>query len=308
MKGLIRLRLCIPLLFMAFPAHAGNSTTNGTAGSWHGPLGSADPNYFVAADSFDDPALDEGFHLEFYLSLGYPFHLPASRWNLPRADRIIPIYNGLYDFYFGNSRYKSAPIVSRRQNPGLVMEWDTFTNQTFRFGYFHESNGQTLDEAGGAAAFALLKAKVDKEYALSRVSRGWDYIMGRYRFGKDNPERPFRFLGHVELRHYFGFQAFGTIDSEELVFWEPVAEQPGIREFDGVRLMAEQHFPVLKHDASLRLELKTGIGGDQAFENWSSKASCTWGVLHLFYFNGYGREPSTYHLRSSYVGLGVEFR
>jgi outer membrane phospholipase A len=27
-----------------------------------------------------------------------------------------------------------------------------------------------------------------------------------------------------------------------------------------------------------------------------------------FYFNGYGKEPSTYNERTEYIGIGLEFR
>ncbi len=306
-KTLIPLAL---LLASARPVCAHNVNA-GWRGSAYGPLSSDDPNYFVIADSLDKDTLNDDPHIEFYLSLGYPVHFPDSWWVL-KIDRVIPVYNGLYDFYVGSSRYDSSPIISRRQNPGLVVEWDFEARKpadtTVRFGYFHESNGQTLDDSAGtgAAEFNVLETRVDEEYALSHVSRGWDYLMTRVQYQSSTNATSFR--AYAELRHHFDFQAFGNADSEEDIFWEPVPTEPGIHEYDGLRLLAEQKFKLCGIDSNIRLELKTGYAGDEALQNWTYKPSFTWGILHLFYFDGYGKEPSSYHIRNQYAGIGVEFR
>lgn len=62
-------------------------------------------------------------------------------------------------------------------------------------------------------------------------------------------------------------------------------------------------------DFKLRTELKAGIhdptnpGGKLTLEIVKRNLR-----LSAFYFNGYGKEPSTYHLRTKYFGLGLEFR
>ena len=279
---------------------------------WDGlGLTSYDPNYFVIAETFSDGELAEDTHIEFYLSIAYPIALNTKAFYWP--DRVIPVYNGLYDFYLFGDRYDSAPILSRRQNPGLVFEWNSNTDKVFRLGYFHESNGQTLNDSDGTGATDYQNEldRVDEAYALSQVSRGWDYLSARadfsFDFGEENKNKLTDLLLQLELRNFFDFQTGGS-DSEEGIFWEPVTEQPRVREFDGIRLTAEHQFELLKADSSLRLELKTGIGGSDALQNWSYKTSLTWGIFHVFYFDGYGREPSSYHLRSEYAGFGVEFR
>ncbi len=145
-------------------------------------LQSEDPNYFVYASPIDNGELDgDDPHVEFYLSIQYPFHLweNARLW---QPDHLVAVYNGLYDFYMiPGKRYDSAPVLSRRQNPGAALEWDAGSGGRVRLGYFHESNGQTIDADDGAAAYARELLQGGREYALSQISRGWDYADVRYR-------------------------------------------------------------------------------------------------------------------------------
>lgn len=273
--------------------------------SYFSRLQSEDPNYFVFAHPIDNGELDgDEPHIEFYLSIMYPFNLPENdRWWQP--DHILAIYNGLYDFYIiPGERYDSAPILSRRQNPGATLEWDIAEKSAFRFGYFHESNGQTIDGEDGAAAVATEVLQGGEEYALSQVSRGWDYVNARY--GHTGGDR-WRWTAQVELRQFLHRQGFGSAATEDEIFWDP-SNGAKIQDYDGLRLMFEQRTPI-PGDVGLRLELKTGTADGEALGNFGGKVSLNWwNCMTLFYFNGYGKEPSSYHLRTEYIGFGLEFR
>ena len=63
---------------------------------------------------------------------------------------------------------------------------------------------------------------------------------------------------------------------------------------------------------SARLELKTGIADADSLKNLTGRITLTKQIegipFSLFYFDGYGKELSTYHLRTQYAGIGLEFR
>jgi outer membrane phospholipase A len=99
------------------------------------------------------------------------------------------------------------------------------------------------------------------------------------------------------------------------VFWElNRITQPKIGEYDGIRLLLSGQFDVPNEfvtNVKLSALLRTGY---QAF-HFSQRYEATIRVkikdfsipLYAFYFNGYGRELSTYHEKNSYYGIGVEF-
>lgn len=113
------------------------------------------------------------------------------------------------------------------------------------------------------------------------------------------------------MRLFCDCQAFGASDREDHIFWDSRKADLKIRDYDGLRLMTEYRFA---DKAIVRGELQTGISEDQWFRHTGGKLTTdinigsphTW--LSLFYFNGYGKEPSTYHLRTNYYGIGLEFR
>lgn len=297
--------------------------------SWIGKLASNEPNYFVLADSFDNDTLQEDLHLEFYLSIQYPLAFPVrrilgeyGRWAPPA---LFFIYNGTYDFYmFETDRYESAPVISRRQNPGLAFEWGLEPNRKLRLGWFHESNGQSIDSGSdsnnngvddGTEEFALEQADGGEEFALSQVSRGWDYAVLKYQSESEEvieTTRENRWRYEIGVRLFCDCQGFGLSGKrEDKIFWEPVRDQPKIRDFDGLRFMYEYSW-FRNGRFKTQVEVKTGTSDAEALSTVSGKFSLsvnisnTW--LTAFYFNGYGKEPSTYHIRTNYFGIGFALR
>lgn len=248
-----------------------------------------EPNYFIfAKDNHDD------FHLEFNLSVKIEYG--PSYWN----HKLISIYNGTYDFYL-ESR-DSSPIISRRQNVApIAYQYTSDATQNtsayeFRLGWYHESNGQTIDN--------IVDYNSAGEFAGDEVSRGWDYV------GVDYFSEFYGLDQHLDFRFYCDCQGFGAEDREDEIFWENVIEQPHINDFDGIRWSLEG-LNYLGDFADIRVEFKTGNRDFSALGNISTKIvlSNLWVTpLSLVYFNGYGREVSTYHERNSYLGIGIEVK
>jgi hypothetical protein len=235
-------------------------------------------------------------------------------------DRWYFHYNGLYDFYAWSDKewYKSSPVISRRQNPGTSFEWDfgKKLNRTFRLGWFHESNGQQLED-DDEAQFEQLWSEDSEDYALSQVSRGWDYAVARVQSSTSPFPETFseqmELTYNVEMRWFCDCQAMGFHNSkEDKIWWEP-GNDDEISDYDGLRGMAEWAWetPLPETWLSTRLELKTGLY-DSPFDQLTGRLSL--GVqsenirLTAFYFDGYGRDPSTYNLRTRYFGAGLELR
>ncbi|NCF17924.1 MAG: hypothetical protein GWP63_06750 [Haliea sp.] len=298
-----------------------------------GMLQSDDPNYFVYTNPIDDN-IDDEHHAEFYLSIRYPlaerkFHdwqddaksldTGVGRFlNAAIPDRLYLHYNGLYDFYaLDSDRYDSAPVISRRQNPGISVEYDfAHGKDTLRLGWFHESNGQQM-EADEIDRLDQLWSLHGEDHALAEVSRGWDYALLRWQSNSqmfvDTLEDTW-LKYNVEMRYFCDCQGFGFQDGrEDDIWWEP-GNNVQISDFDGLRGMVEGSLwknrrGNLAFDA--RLELKTGLyhsPGQYLSGKFSLGARFNNLRTTLFYFDGYGKDLSTYHLRSKYVGFGLELR
>lgn len=296
-----------------------------------GMLTTDDPNYIVYASPIDDNLGDES-HTEFYLSLKYPLvddwfsdlqkSFSGSDGNLGRffnsvtPDRLLLHYNGLYDFYATDSdRYDSAPIISRRQNPGVSFEYDFgHGKKALRVGWFHESNGQQLEE-NNIDRFEEFRMESGDDFALAKVSRGWDYAQIRWasnslRFADPLSQDWFNY--QVEMRFYCDCQGFGFIGGREDSIWWEDGNDAKISDFDGLRGSIDGSF---WKNSSLSLDAKIDLvtGLEHSFGQYLS-GRLTLGAkwdnvsLTLFYFDGYGRDPSTYHIRTQYAGMGFELR
>lgn len=270
-------------------------------------------------------------HIEFNVSVRYPFWERADNAEQEEApwrgflwgvDRAFLVYNGTYDFHmlpdeYGNGqRYDSAPVISKDQNPGLALEWDLDADRLdkFRIGLFHHSNGQSLDKQD-TVQFDEALAEGGLGFALNQVSRTSNYVQLRYQRvanAEENITTNWQQF-QLELRPVY-------FSVDDTVFWEPGrVKQPKIQDYDGLRLMNEKFYSLnplssfLESTALItRVELKTGIRDDNALSNLSSEwtVGLMWRKLMLtaFYFDGFGKEISTYHLRTRHWGLGVEIR
>lgn len=275
---------------------------------------------------------------------GLPFdRLPDRFYFVYNAAYDFHALNNLSLFNSGKVPwYSSAPVISRDQSPGLAGEWDLVSNgtQRLRLGLMHHSNGQSKsfsDSFDASVPAEVAAAELEKQqlidginglidgpegenFALQDLSRSSNYVQLRYQHILDgNVEgevgwRQYQF----EVRPYY----FGVDDD---VFWETGrSARAKLTDYDGVRFLWEHYDPehFLNFGGSLlgqdsyafikRIELKTGISGVKELSNISTKVSFGWKMKNLvltgYYFNGYGKELSTYHYRSQHWGLGLEFR
>ena len=291
-------------------------------------LESDDPNFFGMSGATGDPALGERPHFEFNVSIKYPLvesrfqrkkQNDAWRW-LP--DRLYGVYNGSYDFYAvphdGDASftawYDSAPVISKHQNPGLALEWNSSNEKSkIRLGVFHHSNGQTLDEDD----IETIQSYIDQPdtykpyYWLEEVSRSSNYFQLRYQRINNAAEEvgPGWYQYQIEVRpHYFA--------TDDKLFWLPtLIEQPKIQDFEGIRLLYERFLPSSYFGSVAwisRFQLKTGISDQDALGNVSAKLTLgfMWRtfIVSTYYEDGYGHDLSTYHLRTKHWGIGLEFR
>ncbi|NTV14618.1 MAG: hypothetical protein HGA96_11925 [Desulfobulbaceae bacterium] len=264
-------------------------------------LSGNEPSYFALGH---DSGSGEN-NVEFYLSIKYPLlTTPIEKW-LGEGSKLYFNYNGKYDFY-AFSR-DSSPIISRKQNPGVMFEhsWPPVSNmhlQSLKTGYFHESNGQTVDTREEYQA---------TEYAADYVSRGWDYIPLEAKFAVSEKRHGIfgNFYLNLQGRYFLDHQMFRH-DREDEIFWTQMAEQPRIEEYDGVRVNLATVFILPRIEAR---EIKFNAlfrSGYREF-NLSQRYEATLRLfdlpLYVYYSRGYGSELSTYHQQGTTYGIGFEF-
>ncbi len=213
-------------------------------------LSGYEPSYFGYVGR-DENHID-GSHLEFKVSIKYP--LWGSLVNLgdeqkpdKRSQAVYFSYTGQYDFYFG-SRY-SAPVISRRQNPGIFYKYEYDSRESgyksFSLGYFHESNGQEIDNKDMFdRKVTELHDKICRDdpneqcltdprhqqeawaMATDYISRGWDYLAASTKYTmfhrRDLMGRRIAVQTdfYLSARAYFNWQGLGFVSGrEENIEW-----------------------------------------------------------------------------------------
>ncbi|SHK44463.1 hypothetical protein SAMN02745181_3834 [Rubritalea squalenifaciens DSM 18772] len=287
--------------------------------------------------------LEDTEHLELYLSVKYGIYdrelsgrgsKYVNRWFVP--DRLDYVHNARYDLYaFGGEDDYNSPLVSRDQNPGLLLSFDHRYSgggsplyQRLELGVFHQSNARP-DEASDmdlnnngiddALDHRLSSSGEIVDSTLEAVSRDWNYVLlaatyGSALDGKVESNADSWWNVRAEARLYFG-------ERQEDIWWVDLRDEPRISEYDGIRLTAEyacklRWFGCDPAEPNLitRLELKTGIGGWEDLDNLTYAASLNYRLndsrawLNLSYFDGYGKDNVTYHRESQFIGLGVTLR
>jgi outer membrane phospholipase A len=208
-------------------------------------------------------------------------------------------------------------VISRRQNPGLFIETGPANDRTddsqsgwrLRLGYFHESNGQSVD---------TIEAYQATDFADDYVSRGWDYILLSGRHQTQRSASNHRFLAQAGLRLFLPLQMFST-DREDDIFWQDVSDQPNVNDYNGLHAsLAYDWLTDSACDADqlhARLGLRTGNRHlNELADDLSLTAELGWTINHgdfrapiyLRYVNGYGIDIAHYHQRDHYIGLGVQ--
>jgi len=262
-----------------------------------------EPSYFVFA-------FDEDNHAEFKISVKYPLikEFGSSFNNFTGgSNEFFFSYTGKYDFFLFSSEVAgrdSAPVVSRIQNPGLFLKnTRTLENneglETISIGWFHESNGQQISD--NTTFNNTLNAE-------DFVSRGWDYLGLDFKYNQHKTWTfPDTINYYLRLRFFCDCQGFGLIDDREddiRIFGG--TEQAKISDYDGLRFIINNYSG---ENLFYSLNLKTGTSDIDALRKLTYTLEVTYKVLNipftLFYFKGYGKDISTYHIKDSYIGVGL---
>jgi len=260
-----------------------------------------EPSYFALGH---DSGSGEN-QIEFYLSIKYPLLSTPIENILGKDSSLYFNYNGKYDFY-AFSR-DSSPIISRKQNPGVMFEhtWPPVANihlQSLKVGYFHESNGQTVDTRAEYQA---------TEHAIDYVSRGWDYLPLEAKLAVSEKRHGIfgNFYLNLQGRYFLDRQMFRH-DREDEIFWETLAEQPQIEDFDGIRINLATVFILPRIEAREIKFNATYRSGYREF-HLSQRYGATFRLfdlpLYVYYSRGYGVEIATYHQEGTSYGVGFEF-
>ena len=310
--------LALPILCHALSVNATERLPGIGANELGRKLTGYEPSYFSAA--FDD----EDNHFEFSVSVKYPMDEDVEWLRRIFGGEAGDIkayfaYTGAYDFFLlsdENGPRASAPVVSRLQNPGLFYKREFFDYadadqglMSLAVGWFHESNGQQID-GDNNALFNSLDPLIRSDY----VSRGWDYLGIDLKYHYDDLAGYGEDLDfYTRLRAFCDCQGFGAIDGRE----DDVTVFTGrndhdIGDFDGLRLIVNHR---LSPRFTYSLHYRTGLRDNNAFRHSSWRYQVTfkssWKWIkdipwNIFYFDGYGSNISTYHIKDSYLGIGIQ--
>jgi len=277
------------------------------------------PNFFGWVYDFDEPP-----HPNLFLSMKY--RMPLSEGSLLGMQR--PSFNlgytGDYDFYA--DRRPSSPVISRLQNPGLFFrgftsgeyEKNGFEPYELGFGWWHESNGQTLGSYAAMENFA--KYSPDGSHAQDYASMGWDYLalQSNWRWDPQIFGKSFsRLRLNSELRIYTGQQGFYGAP-EMNINTSPEVVTSFINYYDGMRLnglweWGDENNRLFKY-FEIGAELRAGDSPEVLFDHTrpfygSFIGSLTFRIwilpLTLYYFDGYGPYLSDYYQHTRALGAGV---
>jgi outer membrane phospholipase A len=270
-------------------------------------LSGYEPSYFMYA--FDDEN-----HIEFKISVKYPLLTPFKiRGDVGKilngTNQFYFSYTGKYDFFVLSDEppRDSAPIISRTQNPGFFVtnkrpNASKQSLQKITIGLFHESNGQQITDH---------ETFLVTENAEDFVSRVWDYLAVNFKFKQHTP---LFFDGDVtyylRTRLFCDCQGFGLINGREddiRIFGG--TKQASITDFNGLNFIMNNYANKWLHYG---INLRVGTADIDALKNLSVEIQFTYRLfgnlpLRVSYFNGYGKDISTYHIRDEYVGVGLEF-
>lgn len=263
-----------------------------------------EPTYLVYA-------FDEEDHIEFKISVKYPLLDTTIGWFgkwIGGSNQLYFSYTGKYDFFvLSDEKVRpSAPVISRLQNPGLFITNSRPASsdgglEKISLGWFHESNGQQIQDN---------QTFMNTPNASDYVSRGWDYLGMDMKFRSLDPWYTSGSVNYyVRLKLFCNCQGFGAISGKEddiTIFGGTRTAE--ISDYDGFRFIIDNYANDRWHYG---INLRTGTSSSEAFRNISFRIEMTYRLsnvpIKLFYFNGYGKDISTYHIKDEYFGLGFEF-
>ncbi|MDH5765329.1 MAG: phospholipase A [Gammaproteobacteria bacterium] len=289
------------------------------------------PNYVVYVPREGNTPPDDDEHLEFFYSFKYRLSdLRFSRL-FDHSNYFYLSYTGKFDFYtdiFHNTpdSRKSSPVINRLSNPELhytiQLSPEGTKNGLFSkyidFAFGHESNGQTLDVD---SYISYRDNTQDGVHYVDYISRGWDYLSAEYKleYNKNNCQDQYLscLYAHIYLRYFYDY---GPLQKgiDDTIFWPSSGNDDAkIEDYDGIRLIFGKEYPAKPGnppDKGYWITYRTGINNTGEYNTFSLNLRHD---VHFFglelpvyikYFNGYGKELTTYHERDEEWTIGLQFK
>lgn len=289
------------------------------------------PNYVVYVPKEGNTPAEDDEHLEVYYSFKYRISNEKIHGKLSYNNYYYLSYTGKFDFYTDifhetpESR-KSSPVINRLSNPEIHYR-AYLSSKNQKQGLFskyidvafgHESNGQTLDINSYEA---YRDNTQDGVHFVDYISRGWDYLSAEYKYeyNKKNCDAEYFscLYGHIYVRRFYNYGPLQKgIDDD--IFWpDTVNTDAKIKYFDGIRLILGKEFPSepgSPPDKGYWINYRTGINKTGKYNSFTLNVRHDVGLfgfklpVYLRYFNGYGKELTTYHERDREISIGLQFR
>jgi hypothetical protein len=236
-------------------------------------------------------------------------------------------FTGRFGFYLRTRA--SDPVIAKTFNPKLLVRytpgsarndkafWERNGRPIFEdwsyldLAYAHESNGQTISTEGAYELEQRLNRR-HPDFALDKVSRGWDYIQlaGKYSLLKDAKKSRLAIYGDLK---YFPRDGLVQGVPEEYHSFENDPSARRRSAYDGVSaaIEFEHHARILGKDASIlenpRLMLQLETGYDPAFRFSTVRLEVGAKLIELpialWYQNGYGSSLARYYKHTNAYGI-----
>lgn len=241
-------------------------------------------------------------------------------------------FTGRFGQYIGTR--DSSPVVGKRYNPKLFFrhwyekchghEQPSCPDSYYDFGYAHESNGQSINNATSLQAAKDAEASKpngDAAFAYDQISRGWDYIEAKWKSDQlipkgtsmqDGEKAKFDF----DLSSYVDFKYFlknGLLQGKPEEFgstWEVDPEGKSRKEVDGLDFMGKG-IAYFKSNYALKYAISLTTGYVRPFNYNTIRLEVgakikDWLPITLWYQNGYNSDLAQYYKHVNSVGFYVE--
>lgn len=277
--------------------------------------------------SYTNDSDDEGF-MDFTISQRYPLRfieylypfISGQQYNITTSGdtinhRINPYYFSLHFAFTGRfAQYigsrDSGPVIGKRFNPFLFIEYShpDRPNSKYRFGYGHESNGQSINDSTTFLSAAYNNEENINE-TIDYISRGWDYWSASATICFLPESENIVLFTDLSLRYYLkkGILQGGN---EEYRTWERDWSGRNLQRNDvsGISIAAECVIDKALVN-KIRVSAETGIKNTLRYNSIRAQISINQALfpLYLSYANGYNGDLAQFGKRNSSFSVGLLF-
>lgn len=284
-----------------------------------------EPNLLGYTYDNDDkePFMDFKLSLEYPLAYGPLSKLTKKSWypdflkkacNNKVINQCYPYFSftGRFGQYIGQR--DSSPVIAKRFNPKIFLQFDIKDADYLNLEYAHESNGQ---RASTLSSYNTLAADLDKrEHANDYISRGWDYYGFTYKrtFSKTSEDKVIgnnKVIAYLNVRKFIGGQLQGDI--EEYYDWEPRRNITARAQVAGVSLLTKVENnikPIFWNINKVALIYETGTKSPMKYNTLILEMTTnTFGVPFMIWGRtGYNSDLSQYYKKVNSIGMSFELK